>query len=64
MTTEGEEYWRGKICNGRNERRMGYERRMEAGKSNSKKKMRDGRVEEEDQTKKRKIWGTREKVRG
>ena len=22
LTTEGEEYWRGKICDGRNERRM------------------------------------------
>lgn len=43
---------------------MGYERRMEAGKSNSQKKVRDGRVEEEeDQIKKRKIWSTREKVR-
>lgn len=36
---------------------------MEAGKSNSKNKVRDGRVEEEDQTKERKIWSTREKVR-
>ena len=36
---------------------------MEAGKSNSKKKVSDGRVEEEDQTKKKKIWSTREKVR-
>lgn len=36
---------------------------MEAGKSNSKKKVRDGKVEEEDQTKKRKIWSRREKVR-